>query len=49
MRLVALVVLGSEDEVTFREPVDLVRVDRHTHLAPREKNVWMMPFRMATP
>ena len=39
LRLVARVVLGREDEVAFRETVDLVRVDRHLDTSPGEQDV----------
>src|SRR5688500_11735327 len=39
-----LIDLGSEHEIAPREPIDLVRPDRHGHLPPGQVDVGVMSF-----
>jgi hypothetical protein len=40
--LPALSVLGCENEIAFRQPIDLVRENRHEHSSPTKNNVRVM-------
>ena len=36
--------LGGQDEIAFRQTVDLVRPGRDFDLSPGERDIWVMPL-----